>query len=221
VFCSRSKKEKQKITALRTSESDAIAKQERLNKKNMHPIYIYLDADGSVNDSGTGAGELPQTVRRQLISILTDFGKNIKVITSPSTYMSLIKDPKNADYMYVLDGAITIYDKDIMSQSSGFDFGFDFSKGVESGNSNSDYTDKDKRSILGVDFYLRQDEILTNSVEAKIDLKETTRGYNFGIYINEGGFGLSGYKTVKDGVGLSLRQLLEHSMNDLINQIAP
>jgi len=108
-----------------------------------------------------------------------------------------------------------------MSQSSGFDFGFDFSKGVESGNSNSDYTDKDKRSILGVDFYLRQDEILTNSVEAKIDLKETTRGYNFGIYINEGGFGLSGYKTVKDGVGLSLRQLLEHSMNDLINQIAP
>ena len=190
-----------------------------LNKKNMHPIYIYLDKDGSVNDSGTGAGELPKQMRRELISILSNFGKNIKVLVNRSAYDRLYAEESNRPYIYSLDGAITIYDKDIMSQSSGINFGFDFSKGTESGNSNSNYKDKDKRSILGVDFYLRQDEILTNSVKAKIDLKETTRGYNFGISINDGGFGLSGYKTVKDGVGLSLRKLLEYSMNNLINQI--
>lgn len=212
--------EKQKITSLHTSEyTDIERTRNRLNHRKMHPIYIYLDSDGSVNDSGTGAGELPQRMRRQLISILSNFGKNIKVITSPSTYRKLMKNPKNIPFMYVLDGAITLYDKDIMSQSSGINFSFDFGKGEGAGSSNSDFKDKDKKSILGVEFYLRQNEIVTNSVQSKIDIKTTTRGYNFGISINRGGFGFSGYKTIQDGVGLSVRKLLEQSMNTLINQI--
>jgi len=212
--------QEQKITSLHTSEySNIVQTRNRLNKRDMHPIYIYLDKDGSVNDSGTGAGELPQRMRRELISILSNFGKNIKVITSSSTYINLIKDEKNAPYMYVLDGAITLYDKDIMSQSSGINFGFDFGKGEGSGNSNDSFKDKDKRSVLGVEFYLRQNEIVTNSVQSKIDIRTTSRGYNFGISINKGGFGFSGYKTIQDGVGLSVRKLLEQSMNNLINQI--
>jgi len=213
--------EEQKITALHTSEyKNIIQTRKRLNQQTIHPIYIYLDKDGSVNDSGTGAGELPQRMRRQLISILSNFGENVKVITSSSTYISIIKEsPNNAQYMYVLDGAITIYDKDIMSQSSGINFGFDFGKGEGKGNSSSSFKDKDKRSILGVEFYLRQNEIVTNSVQSKIDIRTTSRGYNFGISINNGGFGFSAYKTIQDGVGLSVRKLLEQSMNNLINQI--
>ena len=214
------KHEEQKITSLHTSEYKNIVRtRNRLNQQNIHPIYIYLDKDGSVNDSGTGAGELPQRMRRQLISILSNFGQNVKVITSSSTYMALLKNPENVPFMYVLDGAITLYDKDIMSQSSGINFGFDFGKGEGAGNSNSDFKDKDKKSILGVEFYLRQNEIVTNSVQSKIDVKTTSRGYNFGISINKGGFGFSGYKTIQDGVGLSVRKLLEQSMNNLINQI--
>lgn len=210
----------QKITSLHTSEyKNTINIRNRLNHTNRHPIYIYLDKDGSVNDSGTGAGELPKKMRRELISILSKYGKNIKVIVSSSTYKSLIKDPKNVPYMYVLDGAITIYDKNIMSQSSGINFGFDFGKGEGEGNSNSNFKDKDQKSILGIDFYLRQNEIVTNTVQSKIDIKTTTRGYNFGISINKGGFGFSGYKTIQDGVGLSVRKLLEYSMNNLIEQI--
>lgn len=210
----------QKITSLHTSEyKNIVQTRDRLNQQKIHPIYIYLDKDGSVNDSGTGAGELPQKMRRQLISILSGFGQNVKVITGSSTYIALLKNPDNIPYMYVLDGAITIYDKDIMSQSSGINFGFDFGKGEGAGNSNSDFKDKDKRSILGVEFYLRQNEIVTNSVQSKIDIKTTSRGYNFGVSINKGGFGFSGYKTIQDGVGLSVRKLLEQSMNNLINQI--
>ena len=212
--------EEQKITSLHTSEyKNIVQTRNRLNQRKMHPIYIYLDSDGSVNDSGTGAGELPQRMRRELISILSNFGQNIKVITSPSTYMELIKNQENAPFMYVLDGAITLYDKDIMSQSSGFNFGFDFGDGEGNGNSSSDFKDKDKKSILGVEFYLRQNEIVTNSVQSKIDIKTTTRGYNFGISINKGGFGFSGYKSIQDGVGISVRKLLEYSMKNLINQI--
>ncbi len=211
--------EEQKITALHTSEyKHIIETRNRLNQQNIHPIYIYLDKDGSVNDSGTGAGELPPRMRRQLISILSNFGKNVKVLTASSAYKSLYKE--NSQFIYVLDGAITIYDKDIMSQSSGINFGFDFGGGEGSGNSSSDFKDKDKKSILGVEFYLRQNEIVTNSVQSQIAIKTTSRGYNFGVSINKGGFGFSGYKTIQDGVGLSVRMLLEQSMNNLINQVS-
>jgi hypothetical protein len=212
--------EEQKITALHTSEyKNIVDTRNRLNQQNRHTVYIYLDKDGSVNDSGTGAGKLPQSMRRQLISILSNFGENVKVITSSSTYGTLIQNIENVPFMYVLDGAITIYDEDIMSQSSGVNFGFDFGGGEGSGNSSSDFKDKDKRSVLGVEFYLRQNEIVTNSVQSEIDIRSTSRGYNFGISINKGGFGFSGYKTIQDGVGLSVRKLLEQSMNNLINQI--
>jgi len=213
--------EEQKITALRTSEYKNIVKtRNRLNRRDMNKIYIYLDKDGSVNDSGTGAGELPSRMRRQINSILSNFGDKVKVVTSRSTYISLVKTLEDTSSIYVLDGAITLYDKDIMSQSSGINFGFDFGGGEGAGNSSSDFKDKDKRSVLGVEFYLRQGGIITNSVQSQIDVKTTTRGYNFGITINRGGFGLSGYKTIQDGIGLSVRKLLEQSMTELVNQVA-
>ena len=211
--------EEQKITSLHTTEySKIVETKNRLNSMN-RPVYIYIDGDGAVNDSGAGAGELPQKMRRQLISILSDFGKNVKVVTDGVVYKNKRKKLIGKASFYVLDGAITLYDKEIMSQSSGINFGFDFGKGEGSGNSSSNFKDKDKRSILGVDFYLRQNEVVTNTVKSKIDIKNTTRGYSFGISINQGGFGLNGYKTIKDGVGLSVRKLLENSMNDLITQI--
>ena len=213
--------DEQKITSLHTSEYKNIIKtRNRLNQRDMNPIYIYLDKDGSVNDSGTGAGELPKSMRRQIRSILSNFGKNVVVITSKSTYLQYIKILKDTSSMYVLDGAITIYDKNIMSQSSGINFGFDFGGGEGQGNSNDSFKDKDKRSALGMEFYLRQGGVLTNSVQSQIDVKATTRGYNFGISINKGGFGFSGYKSIQDGIGLSVRKLLEQSMNELINQVA-
>ena len=214
------KHEEQKITSLHTSEYKNIeSTRERLNNTNMKTIYIYIDRDGAVNDSGAGIGELPPRMRRQLFSILSDFGHNIKVITSGKKYMSMRKKYAGKAIFYALDGAITLYDKDVMSQSSGINFGFDFGDGEGEGNADSKIKDKDGLSILGVDFYLRQNEIITNTVKSKIDVKSTTRGYSFGLSINQGGFGVSASKTLKDGIGLSVRKLLEKSMAELINQI--
>ena len=212
--------EEQKITSLHTSEYKNIERtKNRLNNTNMKTIYIYIDRDGAINDSGAGAGELPPRMRRQLISILSDFGQNIKVITGGRKYTSMRKKYAGKAIFYMLDGAITLYDKDVMSQSSGINFGFDFGGGEGEGNADSKIKDKDGLSILGVDFYLRQNEIITNTVKSKIDVKSTTRGYNFGLSINQGGFGIMASKTLKDGVGLSVRKLLEKSMDELINQI--
>jgi len=210
----------QKITSLHTSEYKNIERtKNRLNNTNMKTIYIYIDKDGAVNDSGAGAGELPPRMRRQLISILSDFGQNIKVVTDGGIYMAMRKKYAGKSLFYALDGAITLYDKDIMSQSSGINFGFDFGGGEGEGSADSKIKDKDTLSILGIDFYLRQNEIITHTVKSKIDVKSTTRGYSFGLSINKGGFGISASKTLKDGIGLSVRKLLEKSMDNLINQI--
>jgi len=215
-----SEHKEQKITTIQTKELDKIKEFGRtLQDLNIKPIFIYIDRDGSRNMSGTGAGELPAKMRRLLTSILVDFGEKIKVIDNRTIAARMLSDPKFASDVYILDGAITMYDKDIMVQSSGFNLGIDFGGGTTKGNSNTDTKDKDKLTILGVDFYLRQNGIISYKSSGKIDIRTTTRGYNFGISINNGGIGMSGYKTIKDGAGLSVRKLLQESMYSLIKQV--
>jgi hypothetical protein len=214
------KQTKQKIRTINTEQLDKISTfAKQLNDYNLKTIYIYIDKDGSRNESGVGAGELPPVMRRLLTSILTDFGPKVKVVDSASLITNLITNPLTANNVYILDGAITMYDKDIMSQSSGFNLGIDFGGGNAEGNTNSDFKDKDKLSILGVDFYLRQNGFITYKTSSQIDIKATTKGYNFGISINNAGIGASGYKSIKDGIGLSTRKLLQESMYNLIKQV--
>ena len=210
----------QKITTIQTHELNKIKTLGRtLEELNIRPIYIYIDKDGSRNMSGTGAGELPAKMRRLLTSILVDFGEKVKVIDNITVAGRMLSNPKFSPDIYILDGAITMYDKDIMVQSSGFNLGIDFGGGKTEGNSNTDTKDKDKLTILGMDFYLRQDGIITYKTSGQIDMRTTTRGYSFGISINNGGIGMSGYKTIKDGAGLSVRKLLQESMYNLIKQV--
>ncbi|MEA2110924.1 MAG: hypothetical protein U9P71_02630 [Campylobacterota bacterium] len=213
--------QEQSISSVHTKEYNQISQfAQKLNRSNVETIYIYIDKDGSRNMAGSGAGELPPKVRTLLTSILSDFGQKVQVVDSFATAVSMLQDPEIASQVYVLDGAITRYDKDIMSQSSGFDFGFDFGSGEGEGSSDSDFKDKDKLSILGIDFYLRQGGFIAYKTSSQIDLRTTTRGYSFGVSINKGGIGMSGYKTIKDGVGLSVRKLLQASMYDLIQQVS-
>lgn len=216
----KSEHKEQKITIIQTNEFDKIKKfGKTMQELNVKPIYIYIDKDGSRNMSGVGAGELPARMRRLLTSILVDFGDKVKVIDNSHVAVNMLSDPKFAPDIYILDGAITMYDKDILVQSSGFNLGIDFGGGTTKGNSNTDMKDKDKLSVLGVDFYLRQNGIISYKTSGKIDMRVTSRGYNFGISINNGGIGMSGYKTIKDGAGLSVRKLLQESMYDLIRQV--
>ncbi len=210
----------QKITTIQTHQLDKIQRfGKMLEDLNVRPIYIYIDKDGSRNMSGAGAGELPPTMRRLLTSILVDFGPKVKVVDNTSVAVKMITSAKTSGDIYILDGAITMYDKNIMVQSSGFNLGLDFGGGKTATNSNTDTKDKDKLSMLGVDFYLRQNGIIEYKTSGKIDMRVTSRGYNFGVSINNAGIGMSGYKTIKDGAGLSVRKLLQESMYNLIKQI--
>lgn len=216
----KSQHKEQRIKSIETKEFNKIKEfGKNLDLLNIRPIYIYIDRDGSRDMSGSGGGELPPRMRRVLSSILVDFGVKVKVIDSGQTVINMLSMPEYLNDIYILDGAITMYDKDIMAQSSGFNLGIDFGGGDGEGNSNTDTKDKDKLSVLGMDFYLRQNGIITYKTSGKIDMRVTSRGYNFGVSINSGGIGMSGYKTIKDGAGLSIRKLLQESMYDLIRQI--
>jgi len=214
------KQPKQQVRTISTNEYNKITNfAKQLEEYNLKTIYIYIDRDGSRNESGVGAGELPPVMRRLLTSILTDFGPKVKVVDSGNLVMRLLKDPNISQNVYILDGAITMYDKDIMSQSAGFNLGIDFGGGKGEGTSNSDFKDKDKLSVLGVDFYLRQAGFIKYKTSSQIDIRSTTRGYSFGISINNAGIGASAYKSIKDGIGLSTRKLLQESMYDLVKQV--
>lgn len=213
--------QEQRISSIRTSQLNQIERLKiDLDNSNTNTMYIYIDKDGSKNLSGRGVGELPHRMRRLLTSILVDFGSKVKVIDSSSVAQSYLIHPNYQNDVYILDGAITMYDKDIMSQSSGFDFGIDFGGGSGEGSGNNDFKDKDKLSILGMDFYLRQNGFIKYKTSSQIDIKSTSKGYSFGISINNGGIGMSAYKSIKDGVGLSVRKLLQSSMHDLIYQVS-
>jgi hypothetical protein len=212
----------QSISSIRTKELDKIAElAQKLELSNKQPIYLYVESDGAVNESGTGTGELPVVMQRQLKSILMDFGSKVKVVDSAETLIHLYNSDPNGltNRIFSINGAITMYDKNIMTQSSGFDFGIDFGKGSGETTSSSDFKDKDGLSILGMDFYFKRvDDIIAYKTSSKIDIKDTTRGYSFGISINNGGIGASAFKSIKDGVGLSVRKLLQESMYDLVSK---
>jgi len=211
--------QEQTIRSIHTAQSSQIDKlRMQINQSNIEGLYLMVDPNYAGNMSGAGAGELPSNVIILLKSILADFGKKVHVIDA-ETYDYCISNPVSAKNTYIVSGAITMYDKDIMSQSSSFNFGVDFGGGRGKGNGDSDFKDKDKLTALGVDFYLLYKGVITKKTSSKIDIRSTTRGYNFGVSINNGGIGMSGYKTIKDGVGLSVRKLLQSSMSNLISQI--
>lgn len=215
------KMSEQTITSVQTNELNKIKSfGNYLSSRDKRVVYLYIESDGAVNESGTGSEELPPRMRRQLTSILMDFGDKVKVVDNVNTFITLHNVVDKQALYFSINGAITRYDKNIMSQSSGFDFGIDFGGGSTEANSNTDFKDKDTLTILGVDFYLKNlDGIVLYKTASQIDIRSTTRGYSFGISINKAGIGMSAYKNIQDGVGLSVRKMLQESMYNLLRQV--
>ena len=216
----------QKVSNIQTAQLNQIRTLgNELLRINAPIIYIYVENDAAVNESGAGAGELPRVMRRQLKSLLLDFGPKVKVVDSIDGIVNLLtkykKDKSIKSRIFTLNGAITMYDKDIMNQSTDFDLSIDFGGGETEGSSDGSLKDKDSLTILGMDFYLKSlksNDILVHKTSSKLELRKITRGYSFGIFINKGGVGMSAFKTIKDGVGLSTRKLLQKSMYNLVSK---
>jgi len=121
---------------------------ERDNK--IQPIYIFIE---NSLKSEASASELPD-IKTLTYSLLKDFGNKVQVITSATQINSYLKNPKIANQIYILDGAITTYDKTISSQSSSLNF----SLNIGDNKNRNKFKNKKKVSQLIGDFYLRDNK---------------------------------------------------------------
>jgi len=182
-----------------------------LNKSNVEPIYIYLQ-----NINSDVKSEALPNLKRLTYSILSNFGEKVKVITSQTIINQYLLDKRYADNVYLLDGGITAFDKNIESESSSINFSL---KIGDDGKNRDKYKNKNKLSQLVGDFYLKnKDQIVSYSTTSNLKIQETNRGYKFGIDIYGISLGINSYKNITDGIGISVRKLVEASMIDLIGK---
>ena len=180
-----------------------------LEKNNYEPIYIYL-----INvKSDVASKDLPE-LKRLTNSILSDFGSKVVVITEPGAANKYLSNPKTKDRFYILDGGITAFDEAIESETSSINLNLKIgeTKGKDK------FKNKKKLSQLIGDFYFKQNEVVAHKTTSSINIRETNKGYRFGINIYGASLGIKSYKNIKDGLGLSVRKLIEASMIDLIGK---
>jgi hypothetical protein len=180
-----------------------------LEKNNYEPIYIFL-----INvKSDVASKDLPE-LKRLTNSILSDFGNKVVVITEPGSANKYLSNPKTKDRFYILDGGITAFDEAIESESSSLNLHLKIgdTKGKDK------FKNKKKLSQLIGDFYLKQNEVVAHKTTSSIHIRETNKGYRFGINIYGVSIGIKSYKNIKDGLHLSVRKLVEASMIDLIGK---
>ena len=180
-----------------------------LNKSDVEPIYIYIQ---NIN-SDVKSEEIPN-LKRLTYSILSNFGKKVVVVTGATVINQYLNDKKYLNRVYLLDGGITAFDKNIESESSSVNL----SLKVGEDKNRDKFKNKKKLSQLIGDFYLKQNEIVTDSTTSTLNILETNKGYQFGISLYGMTLGINSYKNIKDGVGISVRKLVEASMIDLIGK---
>jgi hypothetical protein len=183
-----------------------------MEKEDIKPIYIYIN---SSLKSEVPSNDIPN-IRKLTHSLLSDFGNKVKVITSNKLINNYLLDKDKSSRVYVLDGAITAFDKGIFSQSSSVNFNISIGNSDDKKKANNRFKNKKKTSQIIADFYLKQNHIIEYKSSSSILIRETNKGYSFGLNMYGLSFGISSYNNVKDGLGLSVRKLLEATLIDLI-----
>jgi len=188
-------------------------------KESDHKVYIFVEKQGVTADS-TNKVELPTAYMVLVQSLLSDFKRNkVEVITEEKTYKSYLKNKSKREYTFQLMGAITQYDKDILSTSSSFKIGVNFGKGEGETDLDADYTDSKSKSILAVDLFLLQEGSIIEKSSSKIVLQSINEANNFGIMLNGGQIGYRSRTQVKDGVDSSIRKMFAVSLRDLLSKV--
>lgn len=182
------------------------------NDDNINPIYIYLSNSLKAEASSS---DLPD-IKKVTYSLLSDFGEKVIVITSYTKYKEYLLNPNIKSRLFELDGALTSFDKSIESQSSSTSLNLTFGGGDGKTKNRNKFKNKKRVSQLISDFYLKQDGFIKEKTTSSILIRETNKGYQFGLNLYGMSLGVSSYKNIKDGLGLSVRKIVEASLIDLV-----
>lgn len=186
--------------------------------KNDQKVYIYV-AGNSLSVESSNAKVLPRSYKVLLQSLLADF-KNVTVIMDEAKYDENLEDKKLRANTYTLTGAITQFDKEVLSTSSSFQISANFGGGEGSTNANTDFSDSTSKSILAADFILsHKHRGLVYKSSSKININTKNKANNFAIMLNGGQIGYRSYQNRQNGVDSSIRRMFAASIRDIISQL--
>jgi hypothetical protein len=192
-----------------------------LVQKDIKPIYFFVEAKKLMmrDETGNGTGTLPNNFRLSAMYAMDEFSPKIKVITGLNSYLRANKDKNKRPLLFEVEGALVAYDKDRHEINSGIEFGLDFGKGRGDTDVKDRFRNVDKVSSLGLIIMLKKDGEIFTKARGVIDIQQKGRGYNFGLSINNSGFGVSAFQRKKEGMGESIDRLLLHTLHSMIKDV--
>ena len=185
-----------------------------LESEGVKPIYLFIGEDKEISNQ-SGAAGFPNTFKVLTQSIAADFKPKVEVITSSKMATTIYKDPDKTGLLFEVEGAITAFDQDNETISSGIDFG------VDTNDASNDNRNKNKEKIseITLDIFFKQNGRIYAKRTGSITIKAVRKGYNFGFRVNNAFLGFSQYKSKQNGLGKSLRTLLSVTLKELIEEV--
>jgi len=204
-------------------KSEEYKKAKRLSaylvKNNIKPIYLFIEDRHLKNESGTGAGALPNYFKQLAMFAAFDFQPKIEVYTSINKFAKLLQDPKTKDRAFEIDGIISAYNTNKNSISSSIDFGFDFGNGEGEGSADQRGRNRDTVSSLTLDMMFHQNGKMYAARSNTLNINKNARSYSFGLSINDAGFGINASNNKSEDVGEIMKRLLHHMLYELILEV--
>lgn len=183
----------------------------------LNPIYLVIESNKMLSNQSASTS-VPETFRIMTMSVAQEFSPAAVIYTANKTFVNeVLKQPTKSSFGFELEGAITVFDDSSSVISSGVDFGIDFGGGKTETSHASDYRNTDKVTYMEIDIFLKQQGKIYSKSTGSIDITNSNRGYNFGLQINNSGFGINAYNTKRQGIGKSIRKLLYGMLNELIS----
>ncbi|HHB94626.1 MAG TPA: hypothetical protein ENK88_05745 [Campylobacterales bacterium] len=209
--------------------SDAFEKLNRLLFISKQSVYKFQVKNIENKSSNKG---VPEDIRNFILTPLILHMHNMKIIAHTPIYN--IREAQVAGVKYfpkmakmlpeiVIDGAITQFDKDIISTDSNFDTDADFGKGEGQTNIRINHDSGDGITTIALDLnaFTYEDRAYISGVAThnKIEIHRIRKSNRAGFFVNGSGIGYSKYTTLQQSQDEALRILSEYSLLQLIGRL--
>lgn len=190
----------------------------RLEAINSDIIYLYIET--ATNQSFGNDSSLSNNFSMMAQTAAASFGSRVKVVTNAAHAKKILNDPSTRDNIYSVNIAISDYNLNAESSSSGIDFGLEFGKGNgETMADGNPYSNIDKISRIRLEMTFDAKGFIVAKRSATIGISEVNRGYYIGMRVNGSGFGISASTNKRQGIGNAVSRLLHFMYGDILEEI--
>ncbi len=144
-------------------------------------------------------------------------------VEAKTTGFLYFPDMKKSMPQLVIDGAVTQFDKGVLSKSSNFDLDLEFGSGRGDTDFRYDQDRGDDLSQIALDLsiFRYKDRTYLSGVatQNKIEIHRKKRKNRFGLFLNGSGIGYSKYNTLQQSKDEALRILSEYSLIQLLGRL--